>query len=121
MHFALKSKIMNLRNSVQLIGHLGKNPEIKRLDSGKVLTKVTIATNDYYKNASGEKITDTQWHNLVAWGKTAENMNKFLKKGSEVCIQGKLTHRNYEDSNGVTRYFSEISVNEFISLSKLEN
>ena len=113
--------MMNLRNSVQLIGNLGKDPEIKTLESGKKMAKVTIATNDIYKNAKGEKVVDTQWHNLVGWGKIAERMEKYLKKGSEVCLQGRLNHRSYEDDKGVTRYFSEVVVTEFLMLSKKRN
>ena len=107
----------NLRNSVQLIGRLGKNPEVKQLESGRYVANVTIATNDIYKNAKGEKVIETQWHNLVAWGKNAENFQKILTKGDEVAIQGKLTHRSYEDKDGVTRYVTEVVVNEFVKLS----
>ena len=109
----------SLRNSVQLIGHLGKDPEVKQLESGRFVGKVSIATNDIYKNAKGEKVIETQWHNLVTWGKNAENMQKILRKGDEVAIQGKLTHRSYEDKDGVTRYVTEIVVNEFVKLSKM--
>jgi len=105
-----------LKNSVQLIGHLGKDPEVKKLDEGKVVAKVTIATNDTYKNAKGEKVIETQWHNLVGWGKTAEYMEKFLKKGNEVALSGKLVHRTYEDKEGIIRNYSEVVVNEFLKL-----
>lgn len=108
----------SLRNSVQLIGHLGKDPEMKTLEDGKVLTRITLATNDTYKNSKGEKVTSTQWHNLIAWGKTAEFMEKFLTKGKEIAVQGKLMHRSYEDKEGVMRYFTEVLVNEFMLLSK---
>ena len=115
-----KSKNMSsLRNSVQLIGHLGKDPEVKQLESGRFVAKVSIATNDIYKNAKGEKVIETQWHNLVTWGKNAENMQKICRKGDEVAIQGKLTHRSYEDKEGVTKYVTEVVVNEFVKLSKM--
>ena len=115
-----KSKNMSsLRNSVQLIGHLGKDPEVKQLESGRFVGKVSIATNDIYKNAKGEKVIETQWHNLVVWGKNAENMQKILRKGDEVAIQGKLTHRSYEDKEGVMRYVTEVVVSEFVKLSKM--
>ena len=115
-----KSKNMSsLRNSVQLIGHLGKDPEVKQLESGRFVGKVSIATNDIYKNAKGEKVIETQWHNLVVWGKNAENMQKILHKGDEVAIQGKLTHRSYEDKEGITKYVTEIVVNEFVKLSRM--
>jgi single-strand DNA-binding protein len=112
-----KKTIMNaLRNKVQLIGHLGMDPEIKALESGKKLAKVSIATNETYKNSKGERITETQWHNLIAWGKTAEIVEKFLKKGSEVAIEGKLINRNYVDKEGVKRYVTEVEVNELLML-----
>jgi single-strand DNA-binding protein len=106
----------NLRNKVQLIGNLGMNPEIKNLDSGKKLAKFSIATNESYKNAKGEKIEDTQWHNLVAWGKTAEIIEKYVKKGNEIAIEGKLVNRNYDDKDGNKRYVTEVLVNEVLML-----
>lgn len=109
-----------LRNKVQLIGHLGMNPDVKHLENGKTLAKLSIATNDYYKDANGEKQTETHWHNLVAWGKTAEIAEKFLKKGSEVAIEGKLTSRSYEDKEGVKKYITEVVVNEILLLGKKE-
>ena len=105
-----------LRNKVQLIGNLGNAPEIINLDSGKKLAKFSIATNDSYKNAQGEKITDTQWHNLVAWNKTAEIVEKYLEKGKEVAIEGKLTSRSYDDKDGTKRYITEVVVNELLLL-----
>ncbi len=108
----------SLRNSVNLIGYLGADPEIKQLDSGKILAKVSIATSDMYKNAKGDKVTETQWHRIVAWGKTAEFVEKYLKKGNNVAVQGKLTHRSYEDKEGVKRYFTEVVANEFVLLTK---
>lgn len=109
-----------LKNSVNLIGNLGKDVEIKELTSGSKVAKIVIATNDYYKNNKGETVTETQWHNLIAWGKTAELMSKVLSKGSEVAIQGKLVHRNYEDKDGNMKYISEVKVNEFIKVSRQE-
>ena len=82
-----------LRNKVQLIGNIGMNPEVKTLDGGKKLAKMSIATNESYKNAKGEYVKETQWHNLIAWGKTAELVEKLLKKGSEVAVEGKLINR----------------------------
>jgi single-strand DNA-binding protein len=106
----------SLRNSVQLIGHLGKDPEVKVFDSGTKLASFTIATNDKYKNAKGEKIEDTQWHNIVIWGKLAEVAEKYLKKGAKVCVEGKLVHRSYETSSGEKRYITEINVNDMMML-----
>ena len=105
-----------LRNKVQLIGNLGNNPEIITLDSGKKLAKISIATNETYKNAQGEKVTDTQWHNVIAWNKTAEIIEKYLVKGSEVAIEGKLTSRSYEDKDGAKKYITEVVCNELVML-----
>jgi single-strand DNA-binding protein len=107
-----------LRNKVQLIGNLGNDPEIVNLDGGNKLAKFSIATNETYKNAKGEKVTDTQWHNVVAWGKTAEIVENYLTKGNEVAVEGKLTHRSYENKEGEKRYITEIKCNELLMLGK---
>lgn len=107
-----------LRNKVQLIGNLGNDPEIITTDGGKKLAKMTMATNETYKNDAGEKVTDTQWHNVVAWGKTAEIIEKYVSKGQEIAIEGKLTHRSYEDKNGEKKYFTEVVVSELLLLGK---
>ena len=106
-----------LRNKVQLIGNLGNDPEIITLESGKKLAKFSVATNESYKNAQGEKITDTQWHNIVAWNKTAEIIEKYVKKGHEVAIEGKLTSRSYETKEGEKRYITEVVCNELLMLN----
>ena len=106
-----------LRNKVQLIGNLGNDPEIIALESGKKLAKFSIATNDNYRNAKGEKITDTQWHNVIAWNKTAEIIEKYVVKGQEIAIEGKLTSRSYEDQNGDKKYITEVVCNELLLLS----
>ena len=106
----------NLRNKVQLIGNLGKDPEVKQLESGKTLAKLSLATSENYKNADGEKVTDTQWHNLVAWGKTAQIAEKYLKKGNKIAIEGKLINRSYEDKEGIKRYVTEVLVSEILML-----
>ncbi|SEC01246.1 single-strand binding protein [Tenacibaculum sp. MAR_2009_124] len=107
-----------LKNKVQLIGNLGTTPEIIALESGKKLAKFSLATNETYKNSSGEKITDTQWHYIVAWNKTAEIIEQFLQKGSEVMIEGKLTSRSFEDNQGNKRYVTEVVCNELLMLGK---
>ncbi|QCX39168.1 single-stranded DNA-binding protein [Aureibaculum algae] len=107
-----------LRNKVQLIGNLGDNPEIITLESGKKLAKFSIATNESYKNASGEKVTDTQWHNVIAWNKTAEIIEKYLAKGNEVAVEGKLTTRSYDDKDGNKKYITEVVINELLMLGK---
>ena len=107
-----------LRNKVQLIGNLGNDPEIVNLESGKTLAKFSVATNESYKNAQGEKVTDTQWHNIVAWGKTAQIIEKYVGKGREVAIEGKLTTRSWEDKDGVKRYSTEVVCSELLILGK---
>ena len=107
-----------LRNKVQLIGHLGQDPEIINLESGRKLAKFSLATNEVYRNDQGEKTTETQWHNVVAWGKTADIVEQYLLKGNEVAIEGKLTHRSYESKEGDKRYITEVRCNELLMLSK---
>ncbi|WP_343696037.1 single-stranded DNA-binding protein [Flavobacterium sp.] len=107
-----------MKNRVQLIGNVGNNPEIKTLESGKKLAHLTIATNDIYRNDKGEKVEQTEWHRVTAWGKTAEIIEKFVVKGKEVAVEGKLTHRSYEDKNGEKKYITEVVVNEILLLSK---
>ncbi|MDH5365584.1 MAG: single-stranded DNA-binding protein [Cyclobacteriaceae bacterium] len=106
----------SLKNKVQLIGNLGANPEVLNLESGKKLAKFSIATNESYKNAQGDKVQDTQWHNVVAWEKTAGIVEKYLSKGNEVAIEGKLVNRSYEDKEGNKRYVTEVIVNELVML-----
>jgi len=105
-----------MRNKVQLIGNLGMNPEVKTLESGKQMVRFSLATNESYRNAKGERITETQWHNLVAWGKTADLAGQYLKKGSEVAVEGKLINRSYEGKDGVKRFITEVVVNGFLML-----
>jgi single-strand DNA-binding protein len=106
----------NLRNNVQLIGNLGSAPELKELANGGKMARLSLATNESYKNKKGETIKETQWHSLVAWNNQAELAEKYLEKGKEVCISGKLNNRSYEDSNGVTRYITEIVVTDILLL-----
>ncbi|MWB93666.1 single-stranded DNA-binding protein [Flavobacterium sp. GA093] len=105
-----------LRNKVQLIGNVGNDPEIKTLENGKKLAQLTIATHDRYTNDKGEKVEQTEWHRITAWGKTAEIIEKFVAKGKEIAIEGKLTHRSYDDKNGEKRYITEVVVNEILLL-----
>lgn len=107
----------SLRNKVQLIGHLGMDPEVKVFDNNKKLVKFSVATNENYINSKGEKVKETQWHNLIAWGKTAEIAQKYLVKGSEVAIEGKLINKNYTDKNGVKRYTTEVQIIDMLLLS----
>ena len=107
-----------LKNKVQLIGNLGNAPEVRNTESGKKLVRFSLATNENYTNAKGEKVTETQWHNLIAWGKVADIAEKFLIKGTEVAIEGKLVNRNYTDKEGNKKYITEVQVNEILMLGK---
>lgn len=104
--------MINLRNSVRLVGNLGGNPEVRELPSGKKMAKFSIATTDKYKDADGKQVSETQWHHIVAWGKTADYAAKYLEKGAEVMVEGKLLNRSYTDKEGQKKYFTEVSVNE---------
>ncbi|MEO2053265.1 MAG: single-stranded DNA-binding protein [Allomuricauda sp.] len=108
----------SLKNKVQLIGNLGNDPEIVTMENGSKLAKFSLATNETYKNAEGEKVTDTQWHNIVAWGKIAEIAENFLSKGKEVVIEGKLMSRSYETKEGEKHYITEVKCNELLMLGK---
>ncbi|TDH25270.1 single-stranded DNA-binding protein [Segetibacter sp. 3557_3] len=107
-----------MRNKVQLIGHLGARPEIKIIEGGKKLAKINLATNETYSNAKGEKVEETQWHSIIAWGKTAEIAEKYFNKGQQVIIEGKLVNRNYEDKEGNKKYVTEIHAYDLMVLSK---
>jgi single-strand DNA-binding protein len=108
----------DLRNRVQLIGNLGMDPEVKSFDGGRKLAKFSVATSQSYFNAKGEKVKDTQWHNIVAWGKLAETAEKYLKKGTEVALEGKIIYRQYENKGGDKKYMTEIVLNDFLMVSK---
>lgn len=108
----------NLRNKVQLIGHLGVDPEIKLFDSGKKKVNLSIATSEKYNNSNGDKIEQTQWHNVIGWEKIADVAEKYLHKGSEIAIDGKIQYRSYEDKNGDKKYITEILIHELLMLDK---
>jgi len=108
----------SLRNSVTLIGNLGQNPETRKFENGKVLSRIRIATNEVYTNNGGDKVTNTTWHTCVGWGKTAELMESLLKKGTGVALKGKLAYRDYEDKEGVKKTAPEIVISEFVLLEK---
>jgi len=114
-----QTRMNNLRNRVQLIGNLGQAPEIISFDNGKKLAKVVMATNETYKNASGEKVTETQWHNLIAWGKTADIIEKYVQKGQEIAIEGKIMNKSYETKEGEKRYKTEIQIQELMLRNKI--
>lgn len=105
-----------LRNQVQLIGRLGRDPEVKHLENNRMLAKFPLATEEVYRNEQGAKVTDTQWHNIVIWGKLAKVVEDYLHKGREVALKGKLTYRMYEDKDGEKKYFTEIVAYDLVLL-----
>ena len=107
-----------VRNFVQLVGNLGRNPEIKNFESGKKVAKFSLATSDFYINKAGEKVQETQWHNIIAWGKNAQLAEDLLEKGKEVSIKGKITYKAYEDKNGEKRNFTEIIADEIVLVER---
>lgn len=108
----------NLSNHVQLVGHLGQDVETIEFEKGKKLARTTIATNYSYKNGEGERTEGTDWHKLIAWGKTAELMQTHAMKGTQLCVVGRLSNRTYEDKEGVKKYITEVVVNEFKAFKK---
>ena len=107
-----------LRNKVQLIGRLGQDPKTINFDDGKSKVNFSIATNESYRNGEGDKIEKTQWHDVVAWGSLGEIMSQYLKKGSEVAIEGRLHYRTYDDKEGNTRYVTEIVAKDLLMLDR---
>ncbi len=110
------SDMNTLKNRVQLIGNLGHDPELKTLDSGKKVAHFTLATNDDFKNGDGQKVSETTWHNIVAWNGLADISGRFLKKGRQVAVEGRIVYRTYEDKKGVTKNITEIVLNEMMLL-----
>jgi single-strand DNA-binding protein len=107
-----------LRNKVQLIGNLGQSPEIVTFENGRKLAKLRLATNETYKNKDGEKMQSVNWHNLTVWGKQAEIVEKYVSKGQEIAVEGKLVTRSYETKKGEKRWATEVQVNEVLLLGK---
>lgn len=107
-----------MQNKVQLIGHVGQEPEIKSLEGGKKLANLSLATNEVYYKDNGDKVEKTEWHRITAWGKTAEIIEKYVSKGKEIGIEGKLTHRSYDDKDGNKRYVTEVVASEILLLGK---
>ncbi|MCP4457570.1 MAG: single-stranded DNA-binding protein [Cytophagales bacterium] len=105
----------SLKNNVQLIGRLGNEPEVRTFESGKKMATFSLATNDVYYNNEGEKVEDTQWHNIVVWGKKVDVVESYLKKGNEIAMNGKLNNRSYE-KDGVKKYITEINMNELLMM-----
>ncbi len=107
-----------LKNYVQLIGNIGQDVELREFDSGKKKASFSVATSEHFTRKDGEKTEITQWHNVTIWGKLANLANDILSKGDQVLIQGKLTHRKYEDNNGNTKYFTEVVASEFMKINR---
>lgn len=105
-----------LRNKVQLIGRLGAKAEFKTLDNGNNMARFSLATKETYKNNKGERVEDTTWHQLVAWGKVAEIIHKYTDKGTEIAIEGKLVNRSYTNSQGEKKYITKVQVNDLVLL-----
>jgi len=108
----------SLRNSVRLVGNLGMDPEVRSFDNNKKLARLSLAINESYKNDKGEKVTETQWHNVVMWNAQAKFAEDYLKKGDEIAIEGRLSSRSYTDKDGNKRFVTEIVANEFLKLTR---
>lgn len=106
-----------LQNNVRLIGHLGADPEVREIAKGRKVARIAVATNERYRNAEGDQVTDTQWHTVVAWGRTAEQVELVLRKGAMITLEGRLVHRNYEAKDGTKRYVTEVVMAGFQMLS----
>lgn len=106
----------SLKNRVTLIGNLGMDPDVKTTETGKKVTHFTLATSDGYKNADGQKVSETTWHNIVAWNGLADIAGKYLKKGKEVAVEGRIVYRTYEDKKGATKNITEIVLNDLLLL-----
>ena len=115
----LKLSVMrNLKNTVRLIGNVGMDPELKTLTNGNTVARFSLATSEGYINKEGEKVIDTQWHRIVAWGKTAQLVEKICRKGNRIAVDGKLTSRSYEDDKGDKKYITEIIANELMVINQ---
>lgn len=108
--------MQSLKNRVHLIGFIGNTPVVKTTENGKKLARFSIATNERYRNAAGERVTETIFHNLISWNNLADIAEKFLNKGSEVAVEGKLINRSYVDKEGQKKYVTEIQVIELLML-----
>ncbi len=103
-----------LRNSVRLYGNVGQDPEVKSLENGTKLAKFSLATLDKHKDAKGEWVDETTWHNLVVFGKQVDIVEKYVNKGDKLFVEGKLTNRSYEGKDGAKKYFTEVVINEIL-------
>jgi single-strand DNA-binding protein len=108
-------------NKAILVGNVGKDPEVRHLEGGTSVARFTLATSDSYKNKAGELVKNTEWHNIVAWRQLADLAEKFIRKGSQIYLEGKITNRQYDDKDGNKRYISEIVVDTIQLLGKKED
>jgi single-strand DNA-binding protein len=106
----------SLKNRVILIGRLGKNPETKTIEGGKKVTNFTLATDDSFKNADGQRISEATWHNITAWNGLADIADRFLKKGKQVAVEGRIVYKTYEDKKGITKNTTEIVLDDLVLL-----
>ena len=105
-------------NRVILVGNVGKDPEVRHIESGVAVANFSLATSESYKNKSGERVTNTEWHNIVVWRGLAEVVEKYVKKGQLLFIEGKIRTRSYDDQNGVKKYITEIVTDNLKMLGK---
>lgn len=110
----------SLKNKVQLVGNLGGDPEVRVLESGRKMARFSLATHEMYRDSNGERVNETLWHNLVAWGRVAEVAEKYLSRGSEIALEGKLVTRSYTDKEGNKRYITEVHAHEILMLGNAQ-
>ena len=111
---------MKTLNKVQLIGRLGKDPEVQKFDGDNMVVRFPLATNESYKDKNGQLVESTDWHNIVAWRKLGQIAEQYVKKGMSIYVEGKIRSRSYDDKDGVKRYVTEIVADNFIMLDKKE-
>ena len=111
---------MKTLNKVQLIGRLGKDPEVQKFDGDNMVVRFPLATNESYKDKNGQLVESTDWHNIVAWRKLGQIAEQYIKKGMSIYVEGKIRSRSYDDKDGVKRYVTEIVADNFIMLDKKE-
>lgn len=108
-------------NKVILIGNLGRDPELKMTPSGQALARFSVATTETWKNQQGERQSKTEWHNIVIWGKQAETAEKFLRKGQQIMIEGRIQYREYQDQTGAKRTACDIRCDNFVMLGRRDD
>ena len=112
-HTQTHTTMNKISNTVRLIGNCGFDPEVRELAKGRKVARISVATHETYTNGRGEKVTDTQWHTVVAWGQTADALQRLVRKGTGIALEGRLVHRSYQAKDGLKRYVTEIVLNDF--------